>query len=111
LTAIVVIAGSYTQEVVSVIQKRISRSIDIVTVSGSNWSAPIEWSGLNVSAWPAWLPSERWFPGLASLIIGLPFLAAVQLFFVGIVGEYIGPIHTRVLNTPMVIEKEKTNFD
>ncbi len=48
---------------------------------------------------------------LAPLIIGLSFLAAVQLFFVGIVGEYIGPIHTRVLNTPMVIEKEKTNFD
>ena len=36
LTAIGVISGIYTQQVVSVIQKRISRSIDIVTVSGSN---------------------------------------------------------------------------
>ena len=54
---------------------------------------------------------DRFDLGLAPLIIGLFFFAAVQLFFIGIVGEYIGSIHTQVLNRPMVIEKERINFD
>ncbi len=29
----------------------------------------------------------------------------------GIIGEYIGAIHTRVLKRPLVIEKERINFD
>ena len=49
--------------------------------------------------------------GLAPLIIGVFFFAAVQLFFIGIVGEYIGSIHTQVLKRPMVVEKERINFD
>lgn len=49
--------------------------------------------------------------GLAPLIIGMFFFAAVQLFFIGIVGEYIGSIHTQVLKRPMVVEKERINFD
>ncbi len=47
----------------------------------------------------------------APVIIDLSFLVATQLCLVGIVGEYIGSFHTPVLNTPMVIEKERTNFD
>ena len=47
----------------------------------------------------------------APVIIGLPFRVAAQLRFVGIGGEYIGSFHTRILNTSMVIEKERTNFD
>ncbi len=54
---------------------------------------------------------DRFDLGLAPLIIGLFFFAAVQLFFIGIVGEYIGSIHTQVFNRPMVIEKERINFD
>jgi glycosyltransferase involved in cell wall biosynthesis len=49
--------------------------------------------------------------GLAPLIIGLFFLSSVQLFFVGIVGEYIGSIYTQVRNHPHVFEKERLNFD
>jgi len=48
---------------------------------------------------------------LAPLIIGLFFLSSVQLFFVGIVGEYIGSIYTQVRNHPHVFEKERINFD
>lgn len=48
--------------------------------------------------------------GAAPLIIGLFFFAAVQLFFIGIIGEYIGSIHTQVLKRPMVVEKERINF-
>ena len=49
--------------------------------------------------------------GLAPLIIGLFFLSSVQLFFVGIVGEYIGSIYTQVRNHPHVFEKERINFE
>ena len=49
--------------------------------------------------------------GLAPLIIGIFFIGAVQLVFVGLLGEYIGAIHTQVLRRPPVIEKERINFD
>ena len=51
------------------------------------------------------------FPlGTAPLVIGLFFFASVQLLFIGILGEYIGAIHTQVLNRPLVVEKERINF-
>jgi glycosyltransferase involved in cell wall biosynthesis len=49
--------------------------------------------------------------GIAPLVIGLFFFSSVQLFFLGIIGEYIGSIHTQVLKRPLVIEKERLNFD
>ena len=49
--------------------------------------------------------------GVAPLVIGLFFLSSVQLFFVGIVGEYIGSIYTQVKNHPLVFEQERINFD
>lgn len=52
------------------------------------------------------------FPiGMAPIVIGLFFFSSVQLFFIGIIGEYIGSIHTQVLKRPLVIEKERINFD
>jgi len=49
--------------------------------------------------------------GLAPLVVGLFFFGSVQLFFIGILGEYIGAIHTQVLKRPHVIELERINFD
>ncbi len=49
--------------------------------------------------------------GIAPLVIGLFFLGSVQLFFIGIIGEYVGSIHTQVLKRPLVVEKERINFD
>jgi glycosyltransferase involved in cell wall biosynthesis len=49
--------------------------------------------------------------GSAPIIVGLFFFGAVQLFFLGIVGEYIGAIYTQVLHRPLVIEKERINFE
>lgn len=49
--------------------------------------------------------------GMAPVIIGMFFLGSVQLFFIGILGEYIGAIHTQVTKRPLVIEKERVNFD
>lgn len=48
--------------------------------------------------------------GLAPLVIGLFFFSSVQLFFIGIIGEYIGSIHTQVIKRPHVVEKERINF-
>ena len=48
--------------------------------------------------------------GQAPLVIGLFFFASVQLIFIGIIGEYIGNIHTHVMNRPLVVEKERINF-
>jgi glycosyltransferase involved in cell wall biosynthesis len=49
--------------------------------------------------------------GVAPLIISLFFFSSVQLFFIGILGEYIGSIHTYVQKRPLVIELESINFD
>ena len=48
--------------------------------------------------------------GIAPMVIGLFFFASVQLFFIGILGEYIGSIHTQILKRPLVVEKERINF-
>ena len=48
--------------------------------------------------------------GMAPVIIGLFFFSSVQLFFIGILGEYIGAIHTQVQKRPLVIERERLNF-
>jgi polyisoprenyl-phosphate glycosyltransferase len=49
--------------------------------------------------------------GLAPLVVGIFFFSSVQLFFLGIVGEYVGSIHTFVRHMPLVVEKERINFD
>jgi polyisoprenyl-phosphate glycosyltransferase len=49
--------------------------------------------------------------GLAPLVIGVYFFGAVQLFFIGMLGEYIGSIHTQVHRRPHVVERERINFE
>jgi glycosyltransferase involved in cell wall biosynthesis len=49
--------------------------------------------------------------GIAPLIIGLFFFASLQMIFTGILGEYIGAIHTFVQKRPLVFEKERLNFE
>jgi glycosyltransferase involved in cell wall biosynthesis len=50
-------------------------------------------------------------PGIATLIVSLFFFSGVQLFFFGILGEYVAAIHFQVRKRPMVIERERINFD
>ena len=54
---------------------------------------------------------SRFTLGIAPIIIAVFFLGSVQLFFTGILGEYIGFIYTHVQKRPLVIEKERINFD
>lgn len=49
--------------------------------------------------------------GMAPMLIGVFFLGAVQLFFIGLIGEYIMSINVRVMNRPLVIEEERINFE
>lgn len=53
---------------------------------------------------------ERFPMGTAPLLLAVLFFSGVQLFFIGIIGEYIGAILTQVLKRPLVIEKERINF-
>ncbi|MDD5449031.1 MAG: glycosyltransferase family 2 protein [Candidatus Omnitrophica bacterium] len=53
---------------------------------------------------------NRFSLGIAPLVIGFFFFASMQMVFIGIIGEYVGSIHTQVLKRPMVIEKERINF-
>ena len=48
--------------------------------------------------------------GLAPVVVGLFFMGSVQLLFIGILGEYIGAIHTKVTKRPLVVESERINF-
>lgn len=48
--------------------------------------------------------------GMAPILIGFFFFASVQLFFIGILGEYIANIHTQVQRRPLVVERERINF-
>ena len=49
--------------------------------------------------------------GNAPILIGVFVLGGIQLFFIGLLGEYIMSINTRMMNRPLVIEEERINFD
>jgi glycosyltransferase involved in cell wall biosynthesis len=50
-------------------------------------------------------------PGIPTLIIAVFFFSGLQMFFFGILGEYISAIHFQVRKRPLVIERERINFD
>lgn len=54
---------------------------------------------------------DRFPAGTAPLLIGMLFLGSVQIFFIGLVGEYILSINQRVMHRPLVIEEERINFE
>lgn len=49
--------------------------------------------------------------GIAPILIGMFIIASFQIFFLGLIGEYILSIHTQVRNIPLVFEKERINFN
>ena len=50
-------------------------------------------------------------PGIQTLIVAVFFFAGLQLFFFGVLGEYIGAIHAQVRRRPLVVERSRINFD
>ena len=56
----------------------------------------------------------RWnnfYAGIAPILIGMFFLGGVQLFIMGLLGEYILKLDKRLLRQPFVVERERINFD
>lgn len=49
--------------------------------------------------------------GYAPLVIGVFLIGSVQLFFIGLLGEYILNINTRVIHRPLVVEEKRLNFE
>jgi glycosyltransferase involved in cell wall biosynthesis len=49
--------------------------------------------------------------GTAPILIGIFFFGAIQAFFIGVLGEYVGSIHTQVRKMPLVVEIERVNFN
>ena len=54
---------------------------------------------------------DRFPAGTAPILLGMLFLGAIQLFFIGFMGEYILNINKRVMKRPLVVEEERLNFD
>lgn len=52
------------------------------------------------------------FPlGTAPMVIGIFFMGSIQLFFIGLLGEYVLNINTRIMKRPLVVEEKRINFD
>lgn len=82
----------------------------IVTFSGFVSAALCTLAGLGYLAYKL-LYWNRFSVGIAPLVIGIFFFSSVQLISVGILGEYIGAIHTQVQRRPLVVERERINFE
>jgi polyisoprenyl-phosphate glycosyltransferase len=53
---------------------------------------------------------SRFSVGIAPLVIGIFLLGSIQLLFMGMLGEYVGAIHTQVQHRPLAVELERINF-
>ena len=53
---------------------------------------------------------DKFVIGTAPILIGVFFLGGLQLFFIGLLGEYIMNMNLRIMNRPLVIEEERINF-
>ncbi len=53
---------------------------------------------------------DRFAAGMTPLLLGVLFLGSVQIFFIGIIGEYVLSINQRVMKRPLVVEEERINF-
>ncbi len=74
-------------------------------VAGLSLVAGIVYLVLKLMYW------DRFSAGVAPMLIGMFFLGALQLFFIGFLGEYVLSINTRVLDRPLVVEEERLNFE
>jgi polyisoprenyl-phosphate glycosyltransferase len=51
------------------------------------------------------------FPaGMVPVLLGVFFLGSIQLFFIGLIGEYVIIVNTRLMKRPLVVERERLNF-
>ena len=53
---------------------------------------------------------DRFQAGMIPILLGMLFLGAVQILFIGMVGEYVLAINQRTMKRPLVVEEERINF-
>ena len=53
---------------------------------------------------------ESFNVGMAAVVIGIFFIGAVQLFFLGLLGEYVLNMNTRIMRHPLVVEEKRINL-
>ena len=54
---------------------------------------------------------DMFFAGMAPVLIGMFALGSIQLFFIGLLGEYILTMNARIMKRPLVVEEERINFE
>lgn len=74
-------------------------------VAGCSFVAGLVYLVLKLMYW------DYFSMGVAPMLIGVFFLGALQLFFIGFLGEYVLSINSRVLDRPLVVEEERLNFE
>jgi len=74
-------------------------------VSGVSFVIAIVFLVLKLSNW------DHFTAGYAPMMIGIFMLGGIQLMFLGLLGEYILYINTRVIHRPVVVEEKRINFD
>ena len=53
---------------------------------------------------------DRFAAGMTPILLGIFVFGSLQLFFIGLLGEYIMNMNSRIMNRPLVIEEERINF-
>ena len=53
---------------------------------------------------------DRFEAGVIPMLLGMLFIGAIEIFFIGVIGEYILAINQRTMKRPLVIEEERINF-
>lgn len=54
---------------------------------------------------------DRFPAGTAPILIGIFLIGSIQIFFIGLLGEYVLNMNTRVMKRPLVVEEQRINFD
>lgn len=54
---------------------------------------------------------DRFVAGTIPILLAVCILSSVQMFFIGLLGEYILSMNKRIMNRPLVVEEERLNFD
>ena len=88
----------------SLVPIRLATLVGLV-LFGSSITAAVAYALVKIFYW------QFQAPGATTTIILVLFFSGVQLFFLGMLGEYIGAIHAQVRRGPFIIIRERINFD
>ena len=88
-------------------------SFSIIPLRFATWLGVLSgFAAIGAGAWAFYIKvhGDRTVPGWTTIMILVALGSSAQLLVMGILGEYVGAIHTQVRNRPLVIEQERINF-